>query len=141
MLLNSPNMHLHHQPAHSTDVYQALSGPVLLITQGPHCRDFGTRFIKRSYSAFRLPAGFSKVNRTKTFYLEMKQHNSYNSWHGDSTLALLKQAYGIHTHTWVTLHMLLIYPFPNTWSYYYIPSKIWRNFKDVPSNPPFMIFI
>lgn len=60
----------------------------------------------------------------------MKQHNSYNSWHGDSMLALLTQAYGTHTHTWVTLHMLLIYPFPNTWDYYYIPSKIWRNFKD-----------
>lgn len=95
MPLNSPNMHLCHYSAHSIDLYQALSAS---DCTGASLQRFWHQIHKEK---LRTLSDFQQVFQNSTgqnIYLEMKQHNYYNSWHGDSTLMLLKQFYSTCMH-------------------------------------------
>lgn len=144
MPLNSPDMHLYHQSAHSTDLYQALFGSVLLITQGLAAEILASDSWKEATVLLDFQQAFQKsAGQTILSQNETAQFLQFLAWglHSDPAETSLW-----HTHTpgiLSTKHtrMPLIYPFPNTWSYYYTLSKIQRNFKDVTSHPPFVIFI
>lgn len=113
VLSNAPELSRHASLSPVCPQHRFISGIIWLCATdhtGSRCRDFGIRFMKRSYSAFRLSAGFSKVHRANCFISRWNSTIPTIPGMGTPQWPCWNQPMA-HTHTWNTLHKAHLHVF------------------------------